>query len=110
VPPTAHTELIKGWILRLQKNREGIDFPFGCLFSIIIRHKSSKIKLHLDYKCGFSFTKPAFRFQKLRFVYKYSVVVYKHLISFYKVAFPLLLSNKNPKYRKIKENMLTNGK
>jgi hypothetical protein len=40
----------------------------------------------MDYKRGFSFTKPAYRFQKLHFAYKYSVVGYKNCISLYKVA------------------------
>jgi len=53
---------------------------------IMIRHKNEKIKLHLGYKHGFSFSKVAFRIQNLRFVYKYSLVGYKHCISSYKVA------------------------
>ena len=53
---------------------------------LIIRQINEKIKLHLGYKSGFSFSKLAFRLQKLRFVYKYSLVDYKHCISFYKVA------------------------
>ena len=52
----------------------------------MIRQKNEEIKLHLGYKCGFSFSKLASRLQKLRFVYKYSVVHYKDCISFYKVA------------------------
>jgi len=53
---------------------------------IMIRQKNEQIKLHLGYKCGFSFSKVAFRIQKLRFVYKYSVVGYKDCFSIYKVA------------------------
>ncbi len=64
------------------------------LFSIIIRQKKRKIKLHLGYKCCFSFTKLAFRLQKLHFVYKYSLVGYKHCISIYKVASRLTIELK----------------
>jgi hypothetical protein len=52
----------------------------------MIRQINEKIKLHLGYKSGVSFSKLAFRIQKLRFVYKYSVVGYKDGFSIYKVA------------------------
>lgn len=62
---------------------------------LMISHKIKKIKLHFGYKCGISFTKLAFRLQKLRFVYKYSVVSYKHCISIYKVAFRITINHRN---------------
>ena len=52
----------------------------------IIHQKNRKSKLHLGYKCGFSFTNLAFRIQKQHFVYKYLVVVYKNCVSIYKLA------------------------
>jgi len=70
----------------ITKTSRGSRPPFGMPILIMIRHKNEKIKLHLGYKHGFSFSKVAFRIQKLRFVYKYSLVGYKHGFSSYKVA------------------------
>ena len=49
--------------------------------------ENKKIKLHLDYKSGFSFSNLAFRIQKLRFVYKCQ-------LSNYKVASRFLIKEK----------------
>jgi len=70
----------------ITKTSRGSRPPFDMPILIMIRHKNEKIKLHLGYKHGFSFSKVAFRIQKLRFVYKYSLVGYKHGFSSYKVA------------------------
>ncbi len=86
MPPTAHIELILEVDSPITKKSIENRLPFSMPIFNIIRHKNGKIKLHFHYKCSFSFTKPAFRFQKLRFAYKYSVVGYKHCISIYKVA------------------------
>jgi len=53
---------------------------------IMILQENEKIKLHLGYKSGFSFSNMASRIQKLRFVYKYSVINLQYGISAYKVA------------------------
>ena len=53
---------------------------------IMILQKNEKIKLHLGYKSGISFSKLAFRIQKLRFVYKYVVVNLQSGIWTYKMA------------------------
>jgi len=75
-----------------KKSRED-RLPFNMPIFIIIRQKRQKIKLHFGYKCSFSFTAPAFRFQKLHFAYKYLVMGYKYCISFYKVAFRLTIKH-----------------
>jgi hypothetical protein len=70
----------------------------ACLFYSMIRQINEKIKLHLGYKSGVSFSKLAFRIQKLRFVYKYSVVGYKDGFSIYKVASRLSIKRGNCLY------------
>ena len=58
----------------------------ACPFLFIILQEKGKIKLHLGYKSGISFSKVASRIQKLHFVYKYSVVTLQSGVSAYKVA------------------------
>jgi hypothetical protein len=62
-------------------------------------------------------TNVAFHLQNLHFGFKSCVSFTNIQLSFTNTSshftkwhLALLLSNKNPKYRKIKENMLTNGK
>jgi hypothetical protein len=70
----------------ITKTPRGSRSPFGMPIFLMIRQINEKIKLHLGYKSGVSFSKLAFRIQKLRFVYKYSVVHYKDCILIYEVA------------------------
>ena len=69
----------------------------ACPFLFIILQEKGKIKLHLGYKSGISFSKVASRIQKLHFVYKYSVVTLQSGVSAYKVAsrFSIKLPLKN---------------
>jgi len=70
----------------ITKTSRGSRSLFGMPIFLMIRQINEKIKLHLGYKSGFSFSKVAFQIQKLRFVYKYSLVNYKGCFSLYKVA------------------------
>ena len=65
-----------------KESRPPFDMP---ILSIILQEKE-KIKLHLGYKSGVSFSNVASRVQKLRFVYKYSVVNLHSGVSAYKVV------------------------
>ena len=78
---------IQGWILRLQKNREGVDLPLACLLELSYTKKTTLNRLHFVYKCGVSFTNIAFYLQNLRFVYKYKVFILQTGILLYKLAF-----------------------
>lgn len=59
----------KGWILRLQKNREGIDLHLACPFyqdtleKRINQTACELQKLHFLFKAGISDSKTAFRLQ-----------------------------------------------
>jgi hypothetical protein len=70
----------------ITKKSRGSRPLVGMPIFIMILQENEKIKLHLGYKSGFSFSKVAFRIQKLRFVYKYSVVKLQNGVSSYKVA------------------------
>ena len=58
----------------------------ACPFFLSYRKKNYTYRLHFDYKSCISFTKRAFRLQKLRFVYKYILVILQTCISIYKAA------------------------
>ena len=53
---------------------------------ISYNEKNILYRLHFGYKSCISFTKVAFRVQKLRFAYKYLIVNLQNCISNYKVA------------------------
>jgi len=79
---------ISGFYLKclLNYKSRGSRPPISMPIFSMIHQKNRKSKLHLGYKCGFSFTNLAFRIQKQHFVYKYLVVVYKNCVSIYKLA------------------------
>lgn len=58
----------------------------ACPFFLSYRKKNYTYRLHFDYKSRISFTKRAFRLQKLRFGYKYILVILQTYISVYKDA------------------------
>ena len=70
----------------ITKKSRGSRPPFGIPIFIIILQDKEKIKLHLGYKSGLSFSNRASRIQKLLFAYKDSVVNFQDGVSPYKVA------------------------
>ena len=80
------TVVSEGWILRLQKNREGVDLPLACLSKLSYTKRTGLNRLHFVYKRGFSFTNLASGVQNWRFVYKYAVFNLQISISPYKLA------------------------
>ncbi len=93
----------KGWILRLQKNREGVGLPLACSFLLSYIRKSIKSNCiwvtkvafhlqnwHLGYKSGVSFTNIqlsitniAFQFTKWHLAFQLSFSIFKGVLYIY---------------------------